>query len=141
MYTTAHGMRIIYTMSKPVPVDDAEHHLAWMFHHFTEHGFHLIDDGCKDWTRRMRCPQVVRDGVNTWEQSYYGLTTQPKILDMSLVGKRSPKTIARKTYFFKDKQDQPSFEILQSLLHAIDPTTKRPKQTSCNFSCWKNRKR
>jgi len=129
IYTTAHGMRLIYTLSQPVPVDDGESHLAWMFHHFQENGFPLIDSGCKDWTRLMRCPQVMRDDKPTWEQGYYGMSLKESVLDISLVGKRSPKTVARKTYFIKDKQELPSFDILSKYLMAIDGASGRPKQT------------
>ena len=129
MYTTKHGARLIYTMSKQVPVDDGEQHLAWMFHHFKENGFDLIDSGCKDWTRLMRCPQVIRDKVATWEQSYYVSAAKPDILDMNLVGKRSTKTIARKTYFIKEKQERPEIDHLDLLLNAKAKGSDRYKQT------------
>ena len=129
MYTTAHGMRLIYTMSRTVPVEDGEQHLAWMFHHFKEHGFLLIDDGCKDWTRLMRCPQVMRDDKPTWEQSYYDMISRPNVLNMDLVGKRSTKTIARKTFFIKEKQELPLIDKLEGLLSAKAKGSERYTQT------------
>ena len=129
IYFTLHGARLIYTLSQPVPVDVGQEHLTWMFNHFEKHGFDKIDDSCKDWTRCMRCPQVTRNNIQTWTQDYYSLALQDNILDMSLVGKRSVKSIARKTYFVKDKQEVQTFESLSSLLLTKDPTSGRLKQT------------
>ncbi len=125
IYFTLHGARFIYTLSSPVPVDQGEEHLAWMFKHFKENGFDKIDENCKDWTRCMRCPQVTRDKIQTWTQDYYSLVTQDDILDINLVGKRSTKTIARKTYFIKDKQEMLSFDALQKLLLGKGSTSGR----------------
>ena len=135
IYITLRGARIIYTLSSPVPVDQGEEHLAWMFHHFNERGFGEncgfghIDEKCKDWTRCMRCPQVTRDKIQTWTQDYYSLATQNDILDMNLVGRRSVKTIARKTFFIKDKQEILPFDELQKLLLSKDSVSGRLKQT------------
>lgn len=135
LYTSANGARIIYKMSQTVPVDEAEKHIAWMFDHFQKNGFGensgfgQIDNNCKDWTRCMRCPQVIRDGKPTWEQDYYSIMTKEGVLDMNLVGKRSTKTIARKTYFNREKQEQPTFEQLDAFRHAKDRSTQREKQT------------
>ncbi len=129
IYTTLHGMRLIYTLSEPVPVDQGEEHLAWMFNHFKENGFENIDENCKDWTRCMRCPQVIRDDIQTWTQSYYSMTAQDDILDMKLVGKRPVNTIARNTVFIKDKQEMLPFDVLESLLLAKDASSGRLKQT------------
>jgi len=129
VYTTKHGARIIYKLSKPVPADDGEHHLAWMFHHFKENGFDLIDDSCKDWTRCMRCPQVTRDGVQTWGQAYYSSIYREATLDINLVGKRSPKTVARKTHFIRDKQDRPDYAALETLTHGTNKTSGKTVQT------------
>ena len=118
IYTTAHGARIIYTMSRPVPVDEAQQHLAWMFHHFKENGFDKIDEGCKDWTRLMRCPQVMRDEQPTWNRSYYTMSTSVNILDMDLVGKKTAKSVATKRHFNKDKMTMPDHASLQTMLTA-----------------------
>ena len=133
IYTTAHGARIIYTMSRPVPVDEAQQHLAWMFHHFNENGLGSssgigkIDEGCKDWTRLMRCPQVMRDEQPTWTQPYYTISTSPNILDMDLVGKMTPKAVATKRHFNKDKMTQPDHAALETLL--VSKSNGREKQT------------
>lgn len=129
VYTTKHGARIVYKISKPVPVDDGEHHLSWMFHHFKEHGFDLIDDSCKDWTRCMRCPQVTRDGDQTWEQEYFIKVYREAELDINLVGKRSPKTVARKTHFVREKQERPDHAVLETLTHGTNRSTGNKVQT------------
>lgn len=129
IYTTLHGARIIYTMSQTAPADEAEQHLAWMFHRFKENGFTRIDESCKDYTRRFRCPQVIRDNKPSWEDPFYCCMTQEAVLDMNLVGKRSPKTIPRKTFFLKGNQERPAFGVLESLLFSKDKSTLRSKQT------------
>lgn len=130
IYTTKHGARIIYKMSHTVPVDEGEKHLAWMFNHYKENGFDRIDENCKDYTRRFRCPQVMRDDLPTWQQPYYFCEFRPdRLLDMNLIGKRSTKTIARKTYFIKEKQERPTYEQLESMLMSKDKSTGRYKQT------------
>ena len=129
IYFTLHGARIIYTLSRSVPVDEGQQHLAWMFNHFDKNGFTKIDESCKDWTRCMRCPQVIRDKIQTWTQDYYSLVTQESILDINLVGKRSVKTIVCKTYFMKEKQEIQPFDTLASLLLAKDSVSGRLKQT------------
>lgn len=129
LYTTQHGARLIYILSQPIPVDIAEHNLAWMIHHFKENGFENIDGSCKDWTRCFRCPQVLRDNMPTWEQSYYSLITQPKILDVSKIGKISPETIAKKSYTVKENLDLPTFEYLENLLHTVNIATSKKIQT------------
>jgi len=138
IYTTHHGARLIYRMSRRVPVDEAEQHLSWMIHHFwtngfgEDNGFGYIDKGCKDYTRRMRCPNVIRDDVPkelavSWEQPYYDITTRPAVLDMDLVGKRSAKAVASKTHFNKDKMVMPDHAALDTLL--VSKANGREKQT------------
>ena len=128
-YTTKHGARLIYKLSVPVPVDEGEQHLAWMYHHFKKFGFDLIDDACKDWTRLMRCPRVIRDNIPTWEQAYYESLYRENILDVSLVGKLNAKTVARKTHFVKEKQEMPDHSVLESILHGMNVSTGKKKQT------------
>jgi hypothetical protein len=129
LYTTQHGARFIYRLSSPIPVDTAEHHLTWMIHHMQEQGFTNIDGSCKDWPRCFRSPQVVRDGNNTWEQCYYSCISQENVLDISLLGKMSPETIARKTYFSREKLELPGFEVLENLLNTLNPATSKLIQT------------
>jgi hypothetical protein len=100
-YTTKHGARFVYKLSAPIPVDAAEHNLAWMINHFIEKGFTQIDGSCKDWTRCMRCPQVIRDGVASWSSSSFTLYSQRLTLDTSLLGKSTPATVATVKHFDK----------------------------------------
>ena len=129
IYTTKHGARLVYTLSKAVPVDEGEKHLAWMLHRFDESGFTNIDNSCKDWTRVFRCPQVMRDGIASWEQSYYSLLTSPAVLDINAVGKRSVATIPKKTYFTRESQETPDYGTLENLLFAVNKETGKTVQT------------
>lgn len=130
IYTTEHGARIIYRVSKPMPVDDGEQHLAWMIHRFEQAGLSKIDSACKDWTRLMRCPQVIRDNKATWEQPYYSIVNElGRTLDINTVGKRSTATIAKKTYFVREHQEMPSYDALQTQLFTINKATQKTVQT------------
>lgn len=102
-YTTAHGARIIYKLSEPIQVEKAELNLAWMINLFKEKGFTRIDGACKDWTRCMRCPQVIRDKKATWESPFYYIYSQNKILDIKLLGTADSATIARTHHFDRAK--------------------------------------
>ena len=143
VYTTAHGARIIYTLSAPVPVDVGEHHLTWMFKHFRDMGIPIkdhpvpgmdgfIDISCKDWTRLMRCPQVTRDGRPTWAQGYFKSLYRPdQILDITTVGKLSPSVIAKHIEPHEVlRQERPDHGILQSQLHGLNATTQQKVQTA-----------
>lgn len=74
-YTTKHGYRLIFRLDTALPVDDAERVHHWFVEEFRSKGI-LIDPDCSDWTRLFRLPNVVRDGVKTWEEDYYKTETQ-----------------------------------------------------------------
>ena len=141
VYTTAHGARIIYKLSTPVPVDIGEHHLTWMLNHFKQHGLDLIDDTCRDWTRLMRCPQVVRDNLQTWLQPYYKSIFQERVLDINSVGKMSPSVVAHRIETTAVKrQDCPTHEEMQSQLHGTNSVSQRRIQTAFNKTAKKRLK-
>lgn len=75
LYTTRSGARLIYVLDQPLTVAELEpvHRRAVKI--FRDHGL-MIDPSCSDWTRMFRCPQVVRDGIKTWEQSYFQMVWQ-----------------------------------------------------------------
>ena len=75
-YRTAHGLRLAWAFSDPVPLEgpggfeDILHGMlgdAWIA------GF-PVDPACKDWTRLFRLPRVVRDGVKTSSQPYFSIS-------------------------------------------------------------------
>ncbi len=69
-YTTSGGCRFIYIPDKPLTVRDAEGLHKAVIRDFGIFGLD-IDVTCAQWTRCFRLPQVVRDGIPTWVQSYY----------------------------------------------------------------------
>ena len=112
MYATKHGARIVYKPDTPVPIEVAEEHYIWLMEQFKLGGFDVgtklpgghIDAQCSDWTRCMKCPQVLHsDGTQTWTQSYYRLFKQKKILPNKLLGRLNQKTLPR-TKTFNKKQ-------------------------------------
>ena len=79
LYATKHGARIIYLLDNPVPVDVAEGMHRWLLVEWEERGLHL-DTSCSDWTRLFRLPCVRRLETNTWEQDYFFLQSEAKLL-------------------------------------------------------------
>jgi hypothetical protein len=93
VYTTRHGVRIIYDLVEPLPVDNAEKRYISMIKEFKRHGL-LMDAACKDWTRRFRLPKVVRDRILTKEEALFDIQFQDKKLDMTLFKKADLKSLA-----------------------------------------------
>lgn len=60
VYHTAHGRRIVQPLAEPIPVEDVEPYLLKYLTELQVAGLD-VDMGCKDWTRHMRMPRVVRD--------------------------------------------------------------------------------
>jgi len=61
-YTTLHGARFVYVLDTPLPVEESEPYFRGMISDAAEVGL-TFDAACSDWTRLMRLPYVVRDGV------------------------------------------------------------------------------
>lgn len=62
IYTTRGGLRVVYVLDKPIPVDEFEQLYRGVLAVFTQHGIRF-DPACADWTRLFRLPRVTRDGV------------------------------------------------------------------------------
>lgn len=66
-YTTRGGARLIYILEMPLPVDKAKAIHKALVVLMAQAGltweFGALDAGCSDWTRIMRLPRVMRDGV------------------------------------------------------------------------------
>lgn len=60
-YTTLHGARFIYVLSRPVDHLAAEGLARGLMRDWAAKGVEL-DEACSDWTRLFRLPQVLRDG-------------------------------------------------------------------------------
>jgi len=91
LYSTAHGCRIVYVLDSNIPVDVAEEYSRWIVTELRKHKL-TLDTGCSDWTRVFRLPYVVRDGIQTWEQTYCKVLRQPDIiLSLSLIGREESR--------------------------------------------------
>jgi len=71
LFTTRNGLRLVYLLDRPTPVDQTERHIRWLVQQFQSRGA-AIDDHCCDWTRLFRLPYVTRDKQATWEDDKYG---------------------------------------------------------------------
>ena len=58
-YTTMNGIRLVYFLTRDLPVDKGEHLLKHLARQLTAAGI-PIDKRCLDWTRIFRLPRVVR---------------------------------------------------------------------------------
>ena len=76
-YTTTHGARLVYVLSRPVPVEQSEPLAAGIIRDFLSQGLRL-DPNCVDWTRLFRAPYVARKfekgkqgqpGYLTWREN------------------------------------------------------------------------
>jgi hypothetical protein len=75
-YRTAHGLRLVWMLSDPVPLEGQngfEDILHGMIGDSWRAGF-SVDPACKDWTRLFRAPRVVRDGAKTSSQPYFSIS-------------------------------------------------------------------
>jgi len=80
LYTTAHGMRLMYMPTAPVPVDDAEGMVRALAGMLLKAGIET-DQGCCDWTRLYRLPRVLRSGRRTSEHPLYYLDMPGHMID------------------------------------------------------------
>lgn len=72
LYATAAGVRVVYALDRPVPVDALEGHIRWLVSRAQAAGL-LVDELC-DWTRLFRLPKVLRSGSPTEIADYFSLT-------------------------------------------------------------------
>lgn len=75
LYPTRGGWRLVYVLSEPVPVDEAEPHLRGLIRLARDAGLRdgallHVDEACKSWNWSFRMPYVVRGGVPTWTEDY-----------------------------------------------------------------------
>jgi len=74
-YTTRGGMRLVYVLERPVPVDEAEGWVRAVVRDFAQHGI-ALDPSCADWTRLFRLPRVLRDGQRTSQHPLFECVVQ-----------------------------------------------------------------
>lgn len=69
-FRTRGGWRLIFALARPVSPAEYEALVLALQARFAQFGI-PADDGCRDWTRLMRAPQVTRDGRPTWTEPYF----------------------------------------------------------------------
>lgn len=138
IYSTRNGARIMFELINPIPVDRAEEHLVWFIKYFSSIGLPVtnlngwgFDHSCRDWTRRFRCPLVMRDGIYTaQEYPAYRVLTGRKI-DADAIGRSSVRTLAKQRQFDRTGLEMcPSGDALQALLYHPGARGKAPSMTA-----------
>ena len=120
LYTTLHGSRILYSLSSPIPVQEAEERLCWLIHEFSKVGIE-VDARCKDWTRLFRCPRVLRNGKRTEDYEFFLCEYRPnEILDVSKMGTMPTSTVAKKRPPVADKTVRPHVDEIDSYIYEVD---------------------
>ena len=124
LYTTQSGARLVYTLSEPLSVMQADLVEASLFQLLTDAGI-APDVACMGWSRLYRLPRVIRDGKNTETSPYFVEADQDKVLDASLVPALNKK-IQRPSYEAGDCPDP--FESSE-MLEELDPKSGRMRAT------------
>lgn len=124
MYTTRAGLRLVYILDQAVSVRDGEQYLAYMFTQFKAAGLGM-DENCKDWTRRFRCPRVLRDGKRTSEAWHFECWPSEDILPVDLLEKIPTRAIpVHKEANLKDC-GQPAHDEIEDYLYTSSPSGNR----------------
>ncbi len=84
LYTTKHGARLVYVLTKPVDHLAAEGLIRGIMRDFKTHGV-VLDEACSDWTRLFRLPQVLRDGARSEASPTFMLLDGGPELDASTI--------------------------------------------------------
>lgn len=94
VYKTRNGARLIYRLSRPIPVDDAEANYRWLVNEFHKRNIPVDKKVC-DWSRLFRLPKVVRDGQRTGADCCLHIFPE-NVLDIALLGRaRSAQLVSR----------------------------------------------
>lgn len=83
MYFSKSGARIVYRLKEPMIVEQSELLSLAIRNLFDRQGLSM-DEKCKDWTRIMRLPMVLRDNIRTEDQPYFSIDIQDRRLDGDL---------------------------------------------------------
>jgi len=122
-YSTRHGARVFYQLEKPLPVDEGERYVISIIKAFKDKGLD-IDQACRDWTRRFRLPNVVRDGMHTSQESYHMVEMQDCLLDITSFKKGTHKSLAR-VMSYERRNDYPEQEECDNRLHTTSDKGRR----------------
>lgn len=74
-YTTAHGARIVYVLSRPVPVDEVGKLVRGLLREWNARGL-AMDPTCDQWWRMFGLPKVTREGEPSWRSPLFDLVFQ-----------------------------------------------------------------
>lgn len=120
LYTTRAGVRLVYILDTPIPVDKIEAKIRFLVYQCRAAGF-MVDE-LADWTRLFRLPMVVRDGETTFDdhKHFQILTDTNARLPISQVGdavKNDRPSVYGQIREFTDPQPTP--EDAHALLYEM----------------------
>lgn len=124
IYTTLHGARLVYVLSRPIQHLEAEGLMLGILRDFAAAGIEL-DSSCHDWTRLFRLPKTVREdsGEQFAHHPFFQLHQGGPLLDPSTV---TPGEVhmTQGEYAATDpyKGDKPDPDEIDDYLHS---TTKK----------------
>lgn len=143
LYTTTHGARLVYALSTPVPVDQAEGLMAGMVRDFLIYGIAL--DDLKDWTRLFRLPRVTRvlgqgQSIRTWQDPMFEeVCRQDVLLDPTTVrpdAVHSGSTTKSFEYVDDPMPDPHEARQLIELGHGLTDWAKEAKRMLSGRECY-----
>jgi len=101
-YTTRAGVRHIWELDEPLPVDDGEQALSGLVDYLIDNCGIPIDLGCLDWTRFFRAPNAQRDGAQLGDQAWFSFLDHAESHNQ-LIGAALPRINPR---WLRDKHDE-----------------------------------
>lgn len=128
-YTTAAGARLVYVLSEPVPVEQAEDLIRGLVKVARDNG--ILVDELADWTHVFRLPRVLRDDEQTSEADTFEYIEQ---LDRRLDVETIPRIAGRGGYEHLMEieaidQDKPDPFEARNLLEEVTEKGRRRKTT------------
>jgi hypothetical protein len=98
VYKTTHGARFIHRYDQLIDVEEHERILEGLRLDYLKLGL-KFDEACRDWTRMMRAPRVLRDNNQTWTQEWFSCGSDPDAWTITSLAPRAdrPKAAAKAT--------------------------------------------
>ncbi len=130
VYTTRHGLRVVYVFEEPVSVDKAEGHILWTINKFRANGLEGMDQACADWTRLFRLPFVMRGHQGTWDDPYIEIWEHPQaVLKVEDLGHDEKPDKGVKGALPDFDHEHPDDDVAAGLIEKINDETGRLCQT------------
>lgn len=117
-WTTLHGCRFLYVLTRDVPVEEAEGLIGGLLRDYIAAGI-PVDVKCKDWTRLMGLPRVIRHGVTTGSQWWFKCWAEGQELDPASI-KPTSVTVTEYVEVAASSYDMPSVDEARAMIWMPD---------------------